>query len=111
METKDMRSTRKALLATVLLAAFAGRASLLGAQQQQVYPQTLYWGSGLIDIPVAWVAPVSGDFAINYGGKHLTRDPNEPKINYSNSINSQLSLSLAALGRVDLGYAAYSSNP
>src|SRR3954470_7083283 len=111
METKDMRSTRTVLLAAVLLAACVGRASLLSAQQQQVYPQTLYWGSGLIDIPVAWVSPVSGDFAVNYGGLQVHNDPNEPKINYSNQVNSQLVLSLAGWGRVDVGYAAFSSNP
>jgi hypothetical protein len=81
----------------------------LGAQQQ--YPQSLYWGSGLIDIPVAWVAPITGDFAINYGGKQFQNDPNEPKLNYSNRINSQLVMSMALFGRLDLGYAAFSSNP
>jgi hypothetical protein len=111
MEILDMRSMRNTLTVAALLAGMIGRASLLGAQQQQIYPQTLYWGSGLVDIPVAWVAPVSGDFAINYAGKQLERDPNEPKINYSNRINSQLTASLSAFGRVDLGYAAYSSNP
>ena len=106
-----MRSIRNAVAVATLLAGIAARAGVLGAQQNQVYPQTLYWGSGLIDIPVAWVPPVSGDFAINYAGKQVQRDPNEPKINYSNKVNSQLTLSLAAFGRVDLGYAAFSSNP
>lgn len=91
------------------LLALGGLAAPLAAQQ--TYPQTLYWGSGLIDIPVAWVAPLTGDMAINYSGKHFRVDPSEPKLNYSNSINSQLEMSLALFGRLDLGYAAYSSNP
>jgi len=99
---------RNVAIAAGLLAVSAG-GSALGAQQQ--YPQTLYWGSGLIDIPVAWVSPVSGDFAVNYAGLNVRHDPNEPKINYSNNVNSQLVLSLAGWGRVDLGYAAFSSNP
>jgi len=106
-----MRSIRYAVAVATLLAGVLAPASVVGAQQNQVYPQTLYWGSGLVDIPVAWVAPVSGDFAINYAGKQVQRDPNEPKINYSNKVNSQLTMSLSAFGRVDLGYAAFSSNP
>jgi hypothetical protein len=81
------------------------------ASAQQSYPQTLYWGSGLIDIPVAWVSPLTGDMAINYGGKNFRRDPTRTQINYSGSINSQLEMSMAFFGRLDLGYAAYSSNP
>ena len=46
----------------VVLAGLAlGIAPLAGAAAQQDFPQTLYWGSGLIDIPVAWVSPLSGD--------------------------------------------------
>jgi hypothetical protein len=41
-----------------------GIAPLTATVAQQDYPQTLYWGSGLIDIPVAWVSPISGDFAL-----------------------------------------------
>lgn len=103
-----MRTMRNAAMAAGLLAMSAG-GSALGAQQ--VYPQTLYWGSGLIDIPVAWVSPVSGDFAFNYGGLGVHNDPVSPQINYSNNVNSQLVLSLAGWGRVDVGYAAFSSNP
>ncbi|HVE79074.1 MAG TPA: hypothetical protein VNA89_09450 [Gemmatimonadaceae bacterium] len=100
---KTIGRTLGAAAAAVVLAAQAGA-------QQQVYPQTLYWGSGLIDIPVAWVSPLSGDFAINYTGKRFEADPGAPKINYSNSINSQLNISMALFGRVELGYAAYSNN-
>jgi hypothetical protein len=95
-----MRSMRNMTAAAVLLAGI-GRADRLGAQQ--VYPQTLYWGSGLVDIPVAWVQPVSGDFAINYAGKNFQNIPNQPQINWNNSINSQLTMTLSGWGRVDLG--------
>lgn len=33
--------------------------------QRPLYAPTLYWESGLIDIPAAWVAPLSGDVALN----------------------------------------------
>ena len=84
-------------------------AAPVGAQQE--YPATLYWGTGLIDIPTAWVAPLTGDFFINYSGKRFEPDPTNTKINYSKSLNSQLVFSLSAWGRLEAGYAAYSSNP
>jgi len=110
MEKTYMRSMHNTVAAALLLAGLTTGARLLGAQQGQVYPQTIYWGSGLIDIPVAWVSPVSGDFAINYGGKSLNK-PNAPNISWSSNVNSQLALTLSGWGRVDLGYAAYSGNP
>ena len=97
---------RLRVAATVVALAAAAP---LGAQQE--YPATLYWGSGLIDIPTAWVAPLTGDFFINYSGKRFEPDPTKTKINYSNSLNSQLVFSLSGWGRVEAGYAAYSSNP
>ena len=50
-----------------VLLAVAGGARRLDAQQ--TYPQTLYWGAGLIDVPVAWVSPVNGDFALAFSGQ------------------------------------------
>ena len=78
---------------------------------QQEFPQTLYWGAGLIDIPAAWVSPITGDFAINYSGKQFREDPSRPKLNYSNTLNSQLTFSMSFIGRVEAGIAAMSSNP
>ena len=52
------------MVRTRLLAAAAGLALAVPAAShaQTSYPQTLYWGAGLVDIPVAWVAPLTGDF-------------------------------------------------
>ncbi len=92
--------------------AFAALGSYVGtAGAQQSYPQTLYWGAGLIDIPVAWVSPLSGDFALNYSGKSFRKDPGLPKINYNDRLNSQLTFSVSLYGRAEIGIAAYSSNP
>ena len=77
----------------------------------QDFPQTLYWGSGLIDIPVAWAPPLNGDFALSYSGKRFRADPVTTKLNYNDRLNSQLTLSAAALGRLEGGVAFYSSNP
>jgi hypothetical protein len=81
------------------------------AAAQQTYPNTLYWGSGLIDIPVAWVPPLSGDFSLNYSGKSFQRGVQQVKINYNGSWNQRVSFSMAAFGRVEAGVAFYSSNP
>src|SRR5687768_16306775 len=102
----SIRSTITALGAAIVIGVAP---SALSAQES--FPQTLYWGSGLIDIPVAWVSPITGDFAINYSGKTFETDPDEPKINYSESINSQLVFSMSLWGRAELGFAAYSNNP
>jgi hypothetical protein len=81
------------------------------AVAQQDFPQTLYWGSGLIDIPVAWASPLTGDFAVGYSGKRFRVDPIATKLNYNDRLNSQLTLSAAAFGRLEGGVAFFSSNP
>jgi hypothetical protein len=103
-----MRMTRysAAVAGAALLTIVAQR-----ADAQQTFPQTIYWGSGLIDIPAAWVGPIPGDFAINYSAKRFDADPNSEKINYNNRLNSQLTFSISGWGVVEGGWAAYSSNP
>ena len=96
-------------LAGIALAALAG--AVPAAANAQEFPQTLYWGSGLIDIPVAWVGPLNGDFSMNYSGKRFSPDPTKTKINYNDELNSQLTFSMSFLGRVEVGIAAFSSNP
>jgi uncharacterized small protein (DUF1192 family) len=101
-----MRTIRRLTILGVLVAAVSSRAAA-----QDEYPQTLYWGSGLIDIPVAWVSPLTGDFALNYSGKSFKDDPNATKINYSNSLNSNLVFSMSFGGRLEGGVSWFSSNP
>lgn len=101
-----LRTTRRVALFALAL----GIAAPAGAQGG--YPQTLYWGAGLIDIPVAWVAPLTGDFAINYSNKLF--EPGEPTvtgINYNDRTNSHLTMSFSAWGRVEAGVAFYTANP
>jgi hypothetical protein len=103
-----MKHTRNILAAAATLAIVA----LPAGAQETTYPQTLYWGAGLVDIPTAWVSPITGDFAINYSGKRFQVDPNRDiKINYNDSNNSQLTFSLSLFRRFELGWAAYSANP
>jgi hypothetical protein len=94
-----------------LVAMALGIVPAVSAVAQQDFPQTLYWGSGLIDIPVAWAPPLTGDFALNYSGKRFRTDPVTAKINYNDRLNSQFTMSAAAFGRLEGGVAFYSSNP
>ncbi len=103
-----MHTTRRFVATTVTLSTLALITTRASAQQS--YPQSLYWGAGLVDIPVAWVSPISGDFALNYSGKIFQRDTGA-KINYNDRINSQLTFSMSFWGRAELGVAAYSANP
>jgi hypothetical protein len=93
-----------------LFALALGFAVPAGAQGG--YPQTLYWGAGLIDIPVAWVAPLTGDFAINYSNKLFEPgDPTVTGVNYNDETNSHLTMSVSMWGRVEAGVAFYTANP
>jgi hypothetical protein len=103
-----VRVTAGAVLWCAALGAMPASAALA---QQQEFPQTLYWGSGLIDIPVAWAPPLTGDFALSYSGKRFRADPVTTKLNYDDRLNSQLTLSAALFGRLEGGVAFYSSNP
>ena len=91
--------------ALIALAAFAPRADA------QSYPQTLYWGAGLIDIPVAWVAPVSGDFAISFSGQTFNSAVASPQLAALDGFNTNGAFSLSLWSRLELGLAIYSNNP
>jgi hypothetical protein len=101
-----LRTTQR----VALIALALGLATPVSGQSS--FPQTLYWGAGLIDIPVAWVAPLSGDFAINYSNKLFQPgDPVVTGINYNDRTNSQLTASVSMFGRVEAGVAFYTANP
>ena len=104
-----MRMTRfysaVAVAGAALLSAVAPR-----VEAQQTFPQTIYWGSGLIDIPAAWVGPVPGDFALNYSGKRFDSYRTSQKL-YNNQLNQQLTFSISGWGVLEAGYAVYSANP
>jgi hypothetical protein len=104
-------SVNRRVMRRVVVAALAFGSAPGAARAQQEFPQTLYWGSGLIDIPVAWVPPLTGDFAIAYSGKRFRSDPVATKLDYNDRMNSQLTLSTALFGRLEGGVAFLSSNP
>ncbi len=84
-------------------------ASAAGAQQS--YPQTLYWGSGLIDIPVAWVSPLSGDFMVGFSGKTMKGSDVLSSIGVGKGLNTNVAVATSLLGRAEIGLSVYSDNP
>ena len=91
--------TRAACASRGLSCAAVACGLMLAAHQasaQAEFAQTLNWGSGLIDIPTAWVSPLSGDFSINWSAKMLQTSPALPQ--YNNSLSAKGALQLALFG-------------
>ena len=63
----------------------------------------------MIDIPVAAVSPLSGDFTIQYAGTGYQTNPQVPL--YHTSLNSQGVLTVGILGRAEVGVTAFSGDP
>jgi hypothetical protein len=82
-----------------------------GAGAQQSYPQTIYWGSGLVDIPVAWVSPVSGDFSLGFSAKTIKGSQLSSGLSVGKGLNSNLALSTSLYGRAEIGVSLYSDDP
>jgi len=105
-----MVRSRVRLTAVIAATLALGAAPWSAGTAQSEFPHTLYWGSGLIDIPVAWASPITGDFALAYSGRRFS-DPISTQINSDDRMNSQLALWGAAFGRLEGGVAFFSSNP
>lgn len=70
-------------------------------QAQTEFAPTLNWGSGLVDIPAAWVSPLTGDFALNWTGKALQTSPSVPQ--YQSSFAGTGSLQVALFHHAEVG--------
>lgn len=96
------------------MAGLIGAAMLVsapaGAQQTEPYHSTLYFGTGLINIPVAWVSPASADAWVTAAGKRLPYY-GDADASFATSINTNLSIDTHWWGRVSIGASAYSQNP
>ena len=92
------------LAATVLSAAGAE------AQQQDPYHGTLYFGTGLVTTPVAWVSPNSYDSWVTISGKNLPSFPGQ-NASFATVWNSNVALDVHLFGRASVGVAAFDQNP
>jgi hypothetical protein len=106
-----MLTMRESVGSLLTAAALTGLASALGAQQPEPYPATLYFGTGLINIPVAWVSPRSSDVWVNTSAKNLPSIPNSSSMTWMTRMNSNIAIDTHWAGRVSVGASAYSQNP
>jgi hypothetical protein len=91
-------------------AAFVFGATTAAAQQQEPYAQTLTFGTGLINTPVAWVSPVSADGWFTISGKRI-QYYGEQDANFATQFNTNVAMDTHWWGRLSLGISAYSQNP
>jgi hypothetical protein len=119
-----MRTTRWkiALVSSALIGAHAS-APALAAQDVStnapltapanaiLYPATLDYGTGLIDNPVAWISPTSGDVWVQASGKIVSYCATPCTINFGDKFNSNLSIDTHWKQRFSIGLSLYSQNP
>jgi hypothetical protein len=100
----------RAFAASLLLAS-AVSAQEAPTVQRTPYPATLQFGTGLINIPVAWVSPRNADMWLNTSGKTIDHYVNVDAMNWAPRWNTNIAIDTHWLGRFSVGAAAYSQNP
>ena len=98
-------------LAASLLLASGAVAQDAPTVQRTPYPATLQFGTGLINIPVAWVSPRNADVWINTSGKTIEHFTDVSAMNWATKWNTNIAFDTHWLGRFSIGAAAYSQNP
>jgi hypothetical protein len=106
---RTMRVGAVWIAATVV--ACLGGATSIGAQQgNDPYPATLHYGTGLINIPVGWVSPTSGDGWFSISGKRI-QYYGAADASFATQFNTNVALDTHWAGRFSVGVSAYSQNP
>jgi len=112
-----MRTMRSAVgsmpraFAGLLLLASAASAQDVPTPQRTPYPATIQFGTGLINIPVAWVSPRNADMWLNTSGKTIEHYIDADAMNWATKWNTNISMDTHWMGRFSVGAAAYSQNP
>ena len=118
-----MRTLRYGVsLAAVVMGAATLAASVVHAQQaapadsappsNDLYPATLDFGTGLVTIPVAWIAPESGAIWGQLSGIQIEHNlATQPGLSFSNRWNTNLAFDTHWAGRFSVGLSVYSQNP
>lgn len=103
-----MRS-RVPLICRALVASACLLTSLEAQEQREPYPATLQFGTGLINIPVAWVSPNNAEIWLNTSAKGpFGADGSD--LPFGQKWNTNASIDSHWLGRFSIGAAAYSNN-
>ena len=106
-----MRTMRTSATWLVAIVATLAAAPAAHAQEgNEPYPATLHYGTGLVNIPVAWVSPVSGDGWFNISGKRI-QYYGPADATFATQFNTNVSLDTHWLRRFSIGISAYSQNP
>ena len=107
-----MRTMRAgaAWIAAAVVASVSGATSVGAQQGSDPYPATLHYGTGLINIPVAWVSPSSGDGWFNISGKRI-QYYGPADASFATQFNTNVSLDTHWMRRFSIGVSAYSQNP
>src|SRR5687768_305971 len=106
-----MRTMRPGVAWMAGVAVMLAAAPQLEAQSRDPYGPTLQFGTGLINTPVAWVSPRSGDLWIITSGKNMPYAVDADQHNFATRWNTNLSAETHWFGRFTVGAAAYSQNP
>jgi hypothetical protein len=96
--------------ALVACATVAG-ASVGRSQQVEPYGQTLQFGAGFINTPVAWVSRRSADSWLTLSAKDLPSFGDGASASVASRLNSNLAIDTHWAGRVSVGASLYSQNP
>jgi hypothetical protein len=91
-----------------LMAAGLPLLALPLAAQRPTFGPTLFWESGLINVPAAYVAPLAGDVAFNFS--RLSFSDTDESIN-AGTENYNLSIAGSLWGRGELGLSIFSGKP
>src|SRR5687768_5290690 len=106
-----MRTMRASAMWLVAIAAsLAGVPSARAQEGVDPYPATLHFGTGLINTPVAWISPASGDGWFNISGKRI-QYYGPADASFATQFNTNVSLDTHWAGRFSVGISAYSQNP
>lgn len=107
-----MRTMRPGVAPLVAaLTAATVLSTALTAQAPDPYPMTLDFGTGLINIPVAWVSPTNADVWVNMSGKDLPSQTAEAAMNWMTRWNQNIAIDTHWGGRVSAGFSLYDQNP
>jgi hypothetical protein len=80
-------------------------------QPAQPYTQTLQFGAGYINTPVAWVSPRNSDWWMTVSAKDLPSFEDPSKNGLASRLNSNFAIDTHWGGRVSVGASLYSQNP
>ena len=97
-------------IAAAVVASLGGATSIGAQQGNDPYPATLHYGTGLINIPVGWVSPTSGDGWFSISGKRI-QYYGPADASFATQFNTNVALDTHWAGRFSIGIAAYSQNP